>query len=124
MIAGRGRDAALLAAVVALPLAVVLAGSRGGHPITLNFGPGDAPYIAGFAPEYEIDDKVGTHWTTYHAAVALPLEALLQHRVQLPHPFPLVLLQAGEDLRRNRLVLVQVTLADLLDGELFDAAHD
>jgi hypothetical protein len=85
LIAGRGRDAALLAAVVALPLAAVLAGSRGGHPITLNFGPGDAPYLAGFAPEYEIDDKVGTHWSTYHAMVDLPVtveagEAALVYR--------------------------------------------
>ena len=85
MIAGRGRDAALLAAVVALPLAAALAGSRGGHPVTLNFGPGDAPYVAGFAPEYEIDDKVGTHWSTYHATVDLPVtveagEAALVYR--------------------------------------------
>ena len=85
MITGRGRDAALLAAVIALPLAAALAGSRGGHPVTLNFGPGDAPYVAGFAPEYEIDDKVGTHWSTYHATVDLPVtveagEAALAYR--------------------------------------------
>ncbi len=84
MIPGRGRDAALLAAVVALPLAAALAGSRGGHAVTLNFGPGDAPYVAGFAPEYEIDDKVATHWTTYHATVDLPVtvegEAALAYR--------------------------------------------
>jgi hypothetical protein len=82
---GRGRDAALLAAVVALPLAAALWGSRGGHPVTLNFGPGDAPYLVGFAPEYEIDDKVATHWTTYHATVDLPVsveagEAALAYR--------------------------------------------
>lgn len=85
MIAGRGRDAALLAAVIALPLAAALAGSRGGHPVMLDFGPGDAPYVAGFAPEYEIDDKVGTHWSTYHATVDLPVtveagEAALAYR--------------------------------------------
>jgi hypothetical protein len=81
----RGRDAVLLAALVALPLAAALAGSRAGHSITLNFGPGDGPYIGGFAPEYEIDDKVATHWTTYHATVDLPLtveagEAVLAYR--------------------------------------------
>ena len=39
----------------------------------LNFGPGDAPYLSGFTSEYEIDDRSATHWTTYDAAVALPL---------------------------------------------------
>ena len=85
MTPGRGRDAALLAAVIALPLAAALAGSRAGHSVTLNFGPGDAPYVSGFAPEYEIDDKVGTHWSTYHATIDLPLtveagEAVLAYR--------------------------------------------
>jgi len=67
--------ARLVAAV--LVLAPLLAGRMavtGPRTVTLNFGPGDGPYVAGFAPEYEIDDKVGTHWTTYHAGVALPLE--------------------------------------------------
>ena len=62
------------AVLVLAPLLAALLGVSGPRVVTLNFGPGDAPYIAGFAPEYEIDDKVGTHWTTYHAAVALPLQ--------------------------------------------------
>ena len=65
------------AAAAALVLAPLLAGRiavTGPRTVTLNFGPGDGPYVVGFAPEYEIDDKVGTHWTTYHAGVALPLE--------------------------------------------------
>ena len=68
-----------------------LAGSRSGRPVTLNLGPGDAPYVSGFAPEYEIDDKVATHWTTYHARVDLPLivdapevAARLSLRARLP----------------------------------------
>jgi hypothetical protein len=61
--------------LVLAPLLAARLGVSGPRVVTLNFGPGDAPYIAGFAPEYEIDDKVGTHWTTYHAAVALPLQA-------------------------------------------------
>jgi hypothetical protein len=60
--------------LVLAPLLAALVGVSGPRVVTLNFGPGDAPYIAGFAPEYEIDDKVGTHWTTYHAGVALPLQ--------------------------------------------------
>jgi len=62
------------AVLVLAPLLAARLGASGPRVVTLNFGPGDAPYIAGFAPEYEIDDKVGTHWTTYHAAVALPLQ--------------------------------------------------
>lgn len=85
MIRGRGRDAALVALLVALPLAAAVTGSRSARAITLNLGPGDAPYIAGFTPAYEIDDKVGTHWSTYHARVDLPLtvnadDAILVHR--------------------------------------------
>jgi hypothetical protein len=65
------------AAAAVLVLAPLLAGRlavTGPRTVTLNLGPGDGPYLSGFAPEYEIDDKVGTHWTTYHAGVALPLE--------------------------------------------------
>ena len=69
----RGRGLALAAAVVLLPLLAALAGSRSGRPVALNLGPGDAPYVSGFAPEYEIDDKVATHWTTYHARIDLPV---------------------------------------------------
>jgi hypothetical protein len=62
------------AALVLAPLVAALVGASGPRTVTLNLGPGDAPYLSGFAPQYEIDDKVGTHWTTYHAAVTLPLE--------------------------------------------------
>jgi hypothetical protein len=62
------------AALVLAPLVAARIGASGPRTITVNLGPGDGPYVAGFAPEYEIDDKVGTHWTTYHAAVRLPLE--------------------------------------------------
>ena len=40
-----------------------------------DLGPGDAPYVSGFAPEYEIYDRLATHWTRYNAGVALPLSA-------------------------------------------------
>jgi hypothetical protein len=72
--ARRGRAAGLLAiAVVAAPLLAAWIGARGPFAITLNLGPGDAPYVSGFTSAYEIDDRVATHWTTYDAAVALPL---------------------------------------------------
>ena len=61
------------ALVAALPALAALAGAAHPGPVQLDLGPGDAPYIEGFAPEYEIYDAVATHWTTYHARVALPL---------------------------------------------------
>lgn len=70
---GVARDAALALAVVALPLLAARAGARGPFSITLNLGPGDSPYVSGFTSSYEIDDRVATHWTTYDAAVHLPL---------------------------------------------------
>jgi hypothetical protein len=62
------------ALLVLAPLLAARFGAFGPRAVTLDFGPGDGPYLTGFAPEYEIDDKVGTHWTTYHAGVALPLQ--------------------------------------------------
>jgi hypothetical protein len=59
--------------VLALPLVAAWGGARGPFEITLNLGPGDAPYLSGFTSSYEIDDRVATHWTTYDAAVTLPL---------------------------------------------------
>jgi hypothetical protein len=75
-VAARRRWPETLAAValVAAPLVAAWIGARGPQTIVVNLGPGDAPYVTGFAPEYEIDDKVGTHWTTYHAAVDAPVE--------------------------------------------------
>ena len=71
---GRARDAALLAAVVALPLAAALVGIAHRPPRRPQLRPRRrARTSSGFAPQYEIDDKVATHWTTYHATVDLPL---------------------------------------------------
>jgi hypothetical protein len=71
----RRRTFGLLLAALALvlPLAAAGHGARGPRRMVLNLGPGDGPYVSGFAPSYEIDDKVGTHWTTYDASVELPL---------------------------------------------------
>ncbi|HEY2944117.1 MAG TPA: hypothetical protein VGN09_16910 [Vicinamibacteria bacterium] len=63
----------LVLLVLASPLAASWWGARGPFDVTLNLGPGDAPYLAGFTSSYEIDDRVATHWTTYDAAVELPL---------------------------------------------------
>jgi len=67
------RGALLGLGVAALPMLAALVGSLVPGPILLNLGPGDGPYVAGFAPAYEIQDKVATHWTSYDASVALPL---------------------------------------------------
>ena len=42
--------------------------------VELNLGPGDTPYVTGFQRNSDVEDKVGWHWTTYHAAVTLPFE--------------------------------------------------
>jgi len=55
-------------------LLAALYGARAPLSFSLNLGPGDAPYLEGFLPDYEIDDRVATHWTTYDATVAVPLE--------------------------------------------------
>lgn len=78
--AAAGEPSAPLAAwvlaglVVAGPLLAALVGAPGPLAWRLNLGPGDGPYVRGFAPAYEIDEKVATHWTTYHAAVEMPVE--------------------------------------------------
>ena len=56
-----------------LPLVAAWMGSSGPLTIDFNLGPGDAPYLEGFLPAYEIDEKLATHWTTYDATIALPL---------------------------------------------------
>lgn len=68
-----GREAAGLVGLLALPVAAALWGAAGPQRMAMNLGPGDGPYVQGFAPAYEIDDKVATHWTTYHAVVEWPL---------------------------------------------------
>ena len=58
-----------------LPLAAAAWGSLGPLRLVLNLGPGDAPYIRGFLPEWEIDEKIATHWSSTDAIVTLPLLA-------------------------------------------------
>lgn len=59
--------------VLAAPLVAAWLGRTGALTIDFNLGPGDAPYLDGFLPAYEIDDKLATHWTSYDASIALPL---------------------------------------------------
>ena len=56
-----------------LPVVAAWMGSSGPRIIDFNLGPGDTPYLEGFLPAYEIDEKLATHWTTYDATIALPL---------------------------------------------------
>lgn len=71
--AARARAVLVIAALAAAPALAALVGSRQGRPLELNLGPGDGPYLSGFAAKYEIDEKVATQWTSYEAAVRLPL---------------------------------------------------
>jgi hypothetical protein len=80
------RDALVLVPLLALPLVAVVVGAAGPRRAVLNLGPGDHPYVRGFTPGYEIDDKVATHWTEREAEIELPLRveggpAALAYRV-------------------------------------------
>lgn len=63
-------------ALGALALAVTAAAAfgLGTRQVELNLGPGDTPFVEGFQDEIDVDNKVGWHWTTYDARIALPLE--------------------------------------------------
>jgi len=67
------RDAVLLALVAGPALALALPGAPAPRTVLFDLGPNDADHISGFEPHYEIDGPVATRWTTYHAAVDLPL---------------------------------------------------
>ena len=71
----RGRLEALLflAALVALPATAALRGARGPLTFRFNLGPGDSHFVSGFAPEYEVIDGEGRHWSRGQGAVELPL---------------------------------------------------
>lgn len=66
----------LAAAIAAtLPLwFVALVGVPGPQDVTLNLGPNDASYLAGFAEHYEIDGDLATRWSSLDAEVDLPYE--------------------------------------------------
>lgn len=64
----------LLAAALALPvLLAAMRGVPGPSQAALVFGPGDAPYLAGFTPSHEIENEIASHWSRHQAAVRLPL---------------------------------------------------
>ena len=63
-------------AALALLVPVGLAAWFGGHGpgrVELDLGPGDGPYVEGFTEAYAVLGRESTHWTTYDAAIALPL---------------------------------------------------
>src|SRR5262249_15375045 len=87
---GAGRDAAALAVLVAICFVAVVAGAHGPRVLRLNLGPGDGPYVSGFLPAFEVDERVATHSSTSDAAVELPLRiegpAALAYRAARPLP--------------------------------------
>jgi hypothetical protein len=94
------------AALALAPLVEALAGVSGPRVVRLNLGPGDGPYVSGFAPEYEIEDGVATHWTSHDASLRLPLTlagpALLRYRFArvLPERAALTLYRDGDPVDR------------------------
>ncbi len=61
-----GAGAVLLTAAATLGLST--------RHVELNLGPGDTPFVSGFERDSEVENKVGWHWTTYHAGVDLPFQ--------------------------------------------------
>jgi hypothetical protein len=87
------RDALLAAALAAPPVIAALLGASGPTQVHFNLGPGDAPYLSGFLPEYEIYDRVATQWSTRSATIELPLTVQggpvdLTHRLARHFPDP------------------------------------
>lgn len=64
-----------LLGLVLLPLWAASRGHHGPYGVTLELGPGDSPYIAGFAKEFEIEGRKPTQWTGEEGRIDLPLEA-------------------------------------------------
>jgi len=87
-------DLAVLAALVIPALAAALLGSPRPPTLTVNLGPGDGPYIEGFVPGYEVDEKMGTHWSTYDASVAAPVR--IQGPFDVSYRFARILPQTAE----------------------------
>jgi hypothetical protein len=68
----RAAGFALGALAVGLAALAALLGST--RRVVLNLGPGDTPFVRGFEPDHDVENKVGWHWTTYDAIVEFPLE--------------------------------------------------
>jgi hypothetical protein len=66
-------DVLLAIGLAFLPAVAALVGAPGPLRVHFNLGPGDAPYLTGFAPEYEIYDRIATQWSTRTALISLPL---------------------------------------------------
>jgi hypothetical protein len=81
----------LVFGVVGLPLLATLVGAAGPQSIRLNLGPGDGPYISGFAPEYEINGARSAQWSRHNATITLPLTVrggpvVISYRYSRPVP--------------------------------------
>jgi hypothetical protein len=64
-------------------------------PVVFQLGPNDHRYLEGFAPHYEVENgAVGTHWTTYHARIDLPL--VLEGPAEMIYRFSRVFGEAAE----------------------------
>ena len=91
--APRFRQAILLLILVGAPLAAALVGARNPGPVRLRLGPGDGPYVRGFAPEYQIYEDDATHWSLLDSTIELPLT--LSGPVTLVYRFSRPLAEGG-----------------------------
>jgi hypothetical protein len=69
----RAAPVLLLGALLLPPLLAGRAGAPGPLGLRLNLGPGDGPYLSGFASSYDIVDGVALQWSGPEAQIALPL---------------------------------------------------
>ena len=70
----RSRAAWLLLWALPLPaLFAAYAGARGPLAVRLNLGPGDGPYVTGFAAGYEVVAGTALQWSGPASRIALPL---------------------------------------------------
>lgn len=50
-----------------------LVAARFAHPVTLNLGPNDGPYVRGFREDWERVGRTRFHWTTLASSIRLPV---------------------------------------------------
>ena len=93
LVVARFRRELILLALVGVPLAAALHGATNPGPVRLRLGPGDGPYVRGFAREYEIYENDAIRWSSLDSSVELPLT--LEGPITLAYRFSRPVAEAG-----------------------------
>ena len=83
----------VLLVLLGLPLAAALYGVRDPKPVRFRLGPGDGPYVQGFAAEYQIYEDDAIHWSGVDSTLELPL--LLSGPVTMAYRFSRPVAETG-----------------------------